>query len=177
MIDALERNETKREGRCNMRVNNALEFDFPEGFEEMSKEETAGLQMSGGGESIALSNKNNHLLVTVGWKRTGGFSGMILNTEDLRKKMEHDIRKSLTRLEYSDAGSSDMQVGGLAAAGFRYQYTAANGTDMAAESYVLKKDRTLYYFHLYSRRELAPENSELVRKVLGDAVWLDQTGI
>ena len=97
-----------------MRVNNALEFDFPEGFEEMSKEETAGLQMSGGGESIALSNKNNHLLVTVGWKRTGGFSGMILNTEDLRKKMEHDIRKNLTRLEYSDAGSSDMQVGGLA---------------------------------------------------------------
>ena len=28
-----------------MRVNNALEFDFPEGFEEMSKEETAGLQI------------------------------------------------------------------------------------------------------------------------------------
>ena len=156
-----------------MLLNNALELNLPDGFLEMSREETAGFLITDRGEGIALKDKERHLIVTAGWKKIGGFSGMILNQNDLRKKMERDIRNSLAKLNYKEAGPSDRQVGGLTAEGFQYQYTAVDGTEMTGESYVLKKDYTLYYFHLYSRRELASENSGLFKTVLMNAHWVD----
>ena len=128
-----------------MIVNNALEIPFPEGFREMSRDEMAGLQLVEGGETAAVSNKEKHLLVTVGWKQAGGFLVRLLNSQDLKTKMERDIRKAIAQLNYQHTGSPDMVIGGVTAGGFRYRYTAANGTDMSGVSCVLRKGSTLYY--------------------------------
>lgn len=155
-----------------MQVNNALQFQVPDGFQEMNAEETAGMLLTEGGEGVALSSQEKHLILSVGWKKAGGFSSLVLNSGDLREKMEQSIQKAMKQLNYRETGEAEITVGGLQADGFSYQYTAVNGTEMAAESYVLKRKNDLYYFHMYSRRELVSENSALVREILRDASWI-----
>lgn len=156
-----------------MVVNNALEIPFPEGFLEMSREETAGLQTVEDGEFAALSNKEKHLLATVGWKQSGGLFARLLSSQELKTKMEHDIRKAMAQLDYQYTGSLNIAVGGTTADGFSYQYTAANGTEMSGDSFVLNRGNTLYYIHMYSRRALESENRGLVREIFASARWTD----
>ena len=154
-----------------MQINNALEIPFPEGFRKMSENELAGLKMPEGGESVVLSNEEKHLIFTVGWKKAV-FLGRMLSTRDLEATMGLLIRKAMKHLDYSETDAGDLEVGGETAEGFCYRYTAANGTEMSAASYALKKGNTSYYFHLYSRRQLESENIELVRRILGSARWI-----
>jgi hypothetical protein len=48
---------------------------------------------------------------------------------------------------YWPDGAGKREIGGLAADGFGYQYTAVE-TDMYAETYVIKKGKTFCYLHM-----------------------------
>lgn len=73
----------------------------------------------------------------------------------------------MAQLDYQYTGSLNIAVGGTTADGFSYHYTAANGTEMSGDSFVLKRGNTLYYIHMYSRRALESKNRGLIKGTEG----------
>ena len=85
--------------------------------------------------------------------------------------MEKCIRRASARLSYEDLGAREIAPGGDQASGFAYAYNANGEISMQAESYVLRHRDTLYYFHLYTRREFALESSKTWEEIIGSAEW------
>ena len=67
-------------------------------------------------------------------------------------------------------GYLSISVGGETARGIRYHYTA-KGIDMTAESYVLTKDGTEYYLHVYYRTKFAGECTKIWNAAIDSAYW------
>ena len=52
-------------------LNEELNLACPEGFREMDQAERAKLNMLKDGEGVCLTDPARHLVLSVGWKRTG----------------------------------------------------------------------------------------------------------
>ena len=105
----------------------------------------------------------------VGWNQVNRLALMVLNEKDLAKNMEKRIRKAMQSYGYRSDGFREQRIIGKSAGGFAYEYTV-QGTEMYAESYTMKLDKTVYYFHFYSRTALKDENIPVWRGILDGAV-------
>ncbi|MBO4288907.1 MAG: hypothetical protein J5865_02250 [Lachnospiraceae bacterium] len=146
-------------------LNKELTMDCPQGFYHMTEAEKRAMNTLGSGQWIGLNDPERHILVTAGWNRPGLLAKLFLNDRDLAKNMEKRIRKAMKDMDYRMEGFKERTVAGLPAGGFRYGYRARN-TDMTAESYVLKKGKTIYYFHVYLRSALKEESFPVWEEIL-----------
>lgn len=153
-------------------LNHALILTCPDGFHEMDGEERSKLNFLEEGEGVCLSDPERHIIVTVGWKRTGGIVSFLLNDKDLAKNMEARLRKPMRPYGYKLEGFAAQQVGGREAQGVRYRYQVGD-VGMYGESLVLKSGRTLYYFHFYAREALKAESVPIWRELLDQLRWLN----
>ena len=66
---------------------------------------------------------------------------------------------------YKTEAYPNRTIAGADARGLRYSYTT-QGIDMIGETYSLKIEDTLYYFHCYYRSSLREESRAVCNKIL-----------
>ena len=153
-------------------INNKLLVSFPESFFQMDKEEKASL----GADSdkiVALKSTELHIVVSIGWKNVDGVRGLfnkILMGNDPVKNMESFFQKRIKKYGYKKEEYLQCEAGGMTAEGLHYTYTS-QGIAMTGESYVLKKEQTLYYLHCYYRTDLSQESRIICKQLLDSIQW------
>ena len=159
-------------------LNNKLQMAGLDDFREMTNEELAGLRRGiGNGESVSVISSELHMIISVGWKKEGGFLSRLITGSDLVANMESCYRKSFKPYGFTFDKYIDTEVAGVIANGLRYSYEA-QGIGMTADSSVLKKDGILYYLHVYYRtkvKEMVEHGmsyDEIVRQLEGNEVPL-----
>ena len=148
-------------------LNNRLSMTFPEGFSEMDAETLAAKRFSMDGAGTGLSDPERHMIVSIGWEKSA-FAAFVLNEKDLAKKSEENIRVPMKQYGYVLKGFSSGTIAGRKARGFRYEYSVQE-TDMTAECWVFKYDKTFYYLNYYTRSALIAENEKVWQDVLASA--------
>ena len=131
-----------------MTLNNELQFPVPDGFHVMDEEEMSGMTMIAAGPGVCLKDPERHIVVSVGYKKAGLLTSKMLSQKDIAEKSEGSIRQAMKPYSYWPDG-----------AGKR-------------ETYVLKKGKTFYYFHVYMRAALKEESMPVWEEMLREAVWL-----
>ena len=131
-------------------LNETLRVPIPEGFHQMTEEETRKLRTLEAGPGVCLSDPRRHILVSMGWKRVGALVSFLLNPKDIATNAEKQAHKAMESHGYRCLGFSSRQIAGARAEGYRYTYTA-NGVGMVSETFAAKIGKTIYYFHFYAR--------------------------
>lgn len=147
-----------------------LTISFPDGFHILDDKEKSKLQFVGDGPGECLSDSESHILISLGWKPIGSLPALLVSAKDAAKRMEASIRKPMQQYGYRLNEFTGKKIGGEQAEGFSYAYTAQN-ISMYGESYVIKRDRTLYYLHFYARSEYLTESLDIWNLILSSAEW------
>lgn len=150
-------------------ISDQLKLPCPDGFHLMSDEEKAKLNFLEEGEGFCLRDENRHMLVSIGWKKTGMLTAMLLSDISLERNMESSIRQGMQPYGFQQETHLNRQIAGGNAAGFRFTYTAQN-TDMLSESYVLRSGHSVIYFHLYARNALREESLPVWNDLLASVI-------
>ena len=119
-------------------LNDELQLQYPDGFHILSDEERSKLNILEDGEWVGLSEPDLHILVTLACKKVNGLASMMLSEQDLVRKMEKQVSKSMRPFGFRKRGDKRCLIGGRKACGFGYEYTSQD-IDMYAESYLIKK--------------------------------------
>ena len=151
-------------------LNNELSIQRLEGFRVLDEEERGRLNFMKEGPGICLSDPERHILVSVAYKKIGGFSNLLLNEKDLVKNMEAGIAKAMRPFDFQKAGAVQRTVGGRAAEGFSYTYMAQS-VAMYAEALLVRSGKTIFYLYLYAREELKQESIPVWEELLAGAEW------
>ena len=148
-----------------MYVDDIFRLPCPDGFHIMDEEETSRLNILEGGSFIGLSDPGRHMIVTIGWKKTNGLLSLILKTKDIAERMEKTIGRAMKNSGFQREGHLERIIAGSKAEGFSYYYTAQD-TDMLGQSFVVKDDKTVVYFHFYARTALRKESLKVWNMLL-----------
>lgn len=152
-------------------LNNTLCLTFPDSFHIMSEEEAAGLRANANkGDGVVLKAEEHHMAVSLAWKAAGGFFARLLTGNDPVANLETCYKKQFKPFNYGLDGHLSITLGGETAQGIRYHYTAQE-IDMTGESYVLSKEGTEYYLHVYYRTMYAEECRNIWNAAIKTAVW------
>ena len=155
-----------------MAVNHELKFSYPEGFHVMDAEERSKLNIVGEGEFECLSDPERHIIFTVGWKRMGGLAAALTGAQGSARAMEKKISEPMQQFGYRLVQRLiNTSLDGEEAFGFSYEYQA-QGIDMVGESYACKKNKTMFFVHVYYRKELQEESLPVWQEILSSMRWI-----
>lgn len=152
-----------------------LSLAFPESFRPMTREESAQFAAGGDGEGLCLISQPLHIIVSTGRKPTRGIVGALsrlLSGKDLVKNIETFYKKQMRSFGFSTDRYLKRAIGGATADGLRYTYQA-QGIDMTGESFALRRQGAIYYFHVYYRTRLGDESRRVWDLILDSAKWND----
>ena len=90
---------------------NQLQISCPEGFRELSSEEKAGLKFYMDRPGTCLANPEKHIIVTVGWVKSG-LASMMISEKEAARKAEEKISKAMKANEYQPEGFQDYVLDG-----------------------------------------------------------------
>ena len=147
-----------------LKINDRMSVAIDDGFHVMDEDERSRWRAIGE-DFVALSDPDRHLIVTIGWKEVPALALLILSPRDLAKNMEKTLAVEMKDYGYSLGGYKDRRIAGEKARGVYYSYES-EGIAMAAESFVFKKGKTVYYLHLYSRAQYREENEGVWAAIL-----------
>ena len=136
-----------------LKINERFQLVCPEGFRPLTEAEREKLNTLGGGESLFLTDEEDHIAVSIGWKDVNAFAGFLLHLISPVSSVEASVNRAMAPYGYRKETMLERQIGGQIAKGFRYTYTAGN-TPMVGESYVIRQGRSLTFFHVYLPDEL-----------------------
>ena len=74
-----------------MVLNGSMQITYPRDFYIMNEEETAGYRAGEKGEGICLKAPDRHIILSIAWKKAGGFFNGLLMGNDLVKNMEPEL--------------------------------------------------------------------------------------
>ena len=154
-------------------LNNALQLSGLEQFRLMTDEETAGFRLGQSTDTVSITSPELHLLISAGWRKEGGFFSRLMGGNDYVGNMEKCYRRVFKPYGFRMDSRPGRQIAGEMAQGVRYTYRAKE-TDMTGESFVLKKDDTLYYLHAYYRTSQREESLKRWNAILDTAVWKER---
>ena len=146
-------------------------FSYPDSFHLMEEEERSRFRFIGEGESICLLDPEQHMLLSMGWKQTGGILSLLVGAKDLAKDMEKRTRQPMKEYGYHMNRSLKKEVGEKKAFGFSYEYFT-QGTYMTGESYVVKAGKDIYSIHVYMRTGLKRRCFPVWEEILGSISWV-----
>lgn len=138
-------------------IHDRFRLTCPEGFRLMTEKERQKLHMAGAGDTLCLTGEESHMLVSIGWKEVSAFASLLLRLIRPVQSVEANISRSMAPYGYRRETTLTRQIGGQAAEGFRYTYTAGD-TPMVGETYVLREGKSLTFFHVYLRAALREES-------------------
>lgn len=145
-------------------INETYMIEYPEGFHLMDDAEKAGYNVLVDGPFVGLSDPGRHIIVTIGWRKAG-LASLLVSPSEAAASGEAKVRKAMVQYGYTSEGFIDRKIGGCDACGYAYNYTA-NGIAMHGETYVMKSDKTFYYFNIYARQELLNESLPVIGEML-----------
>ncbi len=154
----------------NLMINDELHMVYPDSFHVMDEKEKESLNTLTGDDFVGISDPEAHMMVTVGYKANTGFAAKLLSAKDIAKNMEKQISKPMMIYSYARGRFNEIQIGGIDASGFDYSYEV-QGIVMFGESYVIKKDKTVYYFSMYSRDNMKTKNLSTWEDMIRQARW------
>ncbi len=155
----------------NLNINDKLNITYPDTFHVMDEAEKKNLQTMTDEDFTGLSNHDDHIIITIGAKEIPGFSNLVLSTKVLIKNMEKQVGKAMMINSYARGRFKDREIDGVKACGFDYS-NEVQGIVMMGESYVVKKDKTVYTFNMYSRDNLRAKNMKTWEEMLGSIRWI-----
>ena len=164
-----QESDNNRRDMTKTAINNELNITLPEGFHEMDEAEKGKMNFYNEEPGCCFSDPDRHMVLSVSWKKNL-LGSILIGTKEVAANMEKSIRKPMAQFGYSLQGYVTEDIGGAAAEGFRYSYTA-EGIEMTGESLSAKKGRTFYYIHCYMRTELLDESTEVLKEILKDCEW------
>ena len=152
-----------------------MNFNFPASFREMDPAEYSIFLVNKNGEGAAFKDEEAHIVISLGCKKTGALAGLALKMADPVSTMKKSLKRAMASCNYRTTGMIEADFGGTPAKGIRYTYSAKDSSgamiDMVAESYVIRRPGTLYYFHYYTRAALEEENRGVKDAIVGSAEW------
>ena len=134
-------------------INERFTLVCPEGFRTLTKKEYERLDTMADSECLFLTHDDSRIVVSMGWKDIGAVASFLLRLISPVKSVEASVNRSMSSYGYRLEEMLTRQIGGQPVQGFRYTYTAG-GTPMVGESYVIRQDRSLTFFHGYMPQEL-----------------------
>ncbi len=153
-----------------LKITDELHIVYPDTFHVMDEKEKERLNTMTGDDFVGLSDPESHIIVAVGYKTIPGFSAMLLSAKDIAKKMEKQISKPMMIYSYARGRFKDTEIGGIDASGFDYSYEV-QGIVMLGESYVVKKNKTIFYFNMYTRDNMKAMNLSTWADILRQVRW------
>ena len=152
-----------------IKLNEELTVTYPDGFHVMDEEEKKKLNAIGGiGEVI--TDPDRHIILSFGWKKTGGLISKMFSAENASKEVEKNYKSAMKPYDYHFGDRFSRTIAGEKAEGFSFGYIAQE-IEMYAESYVLKHKKGFYYIHYYSRTSVKEENAAVLNDILDSAVF------
>ena len=145
-------------------LNDKLSGVCPASFHVMTEEERSKVPLLEDGQWVGLKSPDLHVLVTVGWKQISPVA-MMLSGKSLATYMEKQIRKAMSGFGYKLDRFQERKIAGVSARGILYEYMA-QGVEMYAESYVMKLDKAICYFHFYGRTARKGESISAWNEIL-----------
>ena len=148
---------------------NDMTLSYPEEFHEMDEREKAGFRFYKDNPGICLTNPEKHILVTVGFKKSG-IASLLLDTDNVAKQAEKNISVSMKPNGYCLERFTDCSIADKKASGYRYHYTAQD-IAMTGETIVVKHNKVFYYLNFYARTELLEDSLEIWANMLAAVRW------
>ncbi len=93
-------------------LNNEMQLSYPDGFHVMSEEELSKMTFYGEAPGWCISDPERHIDLSVSWKKTNGLFAKILNTREIAKNMEAQIRKPMGQYGYRLDSFLEKELGG-----------------------------------------------------------------
>ena len=148
---------------------NELGMTYPDSFHEMSEEEKAGLNFYKDSPGVCLADPEHHIIVTVGWMKSG-ITAMMINEKEAARTAEKKVSKPMAAHGYHLEGFSDAVIGEVKASGYRYHYCIQD-TEMTGETLVVKYKKVFYYLNFYARTGLLEESIKIWQTMLDTIVF------
>lgn len=153
-----------------------LSLKVPESFRRLSEKEAEqmGMREKGDGVSV-LYDQENHLLLSIGYKRVNPLALLLLSEEEIARKDEKILAKATKEMSYrlqGFFGSSE----GHRNNGFAYVYKTKN-IEMYGRYYVLKQKNEVYYLHFYGRKEKIKEVSAFADETLKSVTMVKEVSV
>ena len=153
-------------------LNNEIRISGLDLFRVMTEEEMIHVRHDKKG--ICIIAPDLHIILSLAWKKEGGLFSRLLGGNDPVANIEACYRKSFKPYGYVLDGYLERTIAGENARGLRYTYTA-QGIGMSGETYVLKKNGTIYYLHSYYRTSFREECVRTWNDILDTARYTSTT--
>lgn len=150
--------------------NAELCISYPDGFSRIDEEIKRRMGISRNDPTEIISDPDRHMTISIGW-RPMNLAGRLNTVKDMMKSVESGIRDEMQPYDYSFGDSSSIEMDGVKAEAFSYEYTAED-IDMYGETVVIKGNKIMYNIHLYARKELLDSSLETWHGILGSAKWV-----
>ena len=153
-----------------LEITDKLHMAYPDTFHVMDEKEKEGFNSLTDDDYVGLSDPESHIIVAVGYKTIPGFSAMLLSSKDIAKNMEKQLSKPMMAYSFARGRFKELEIGGMKANGFDYSYEV-QGIVMLGETYVIKKDKTVYFFNMYTRDNMKTKNLSTWENMLKEVKW------
>ena len=149
-----------------IRWNETYLVCIPEGFKEADEAMKQQMNTPWGAPQYLLQDADRHMIISLASKQTSGFTALLAgNVEEVVRNMEPKVAKAMKSFGYQQGSFLQKTVADTEAYGFSYEYTAQN-IGMSSETYMMKNEKTYYYFHVYYRTELRDESLPVWNEIL-----------
>lgn len=147
-----------------------LILSYDDDFKLLGEEETDQMKFYNDSKGICIKDDNRRMIVTIGFKNVNLLTNFILFNKDLVNKTQSDISTAMKAYDYKLIGNINALADGREIDGFNYEYVA-EGIEMYGEVFVFKKDKTIYYLYLYSRKDNLNNNLEIWKEIINNLRW------
>ena len=147
-----------------------LILKYPQGFEEMTKEE---LRHYAAGKDVpekGAQDKDRHILLTVTKKRFNPLVTFLADPRNAVATMEGTVSSLLKDHQYEYIDLIEFDVAGEKGSGFLYAYVNKD-TPMEGVSMIVKKEKAFYYIRAYFKREIQEEILPMIEEILKEGYW------
>ena len=141
----------------NIVLNGEMNIAIPEGFNEISAAEVQEMTAcKGQAPMYNIMNKEDHILITVSWVRTGWILSHLLNAKDMVKSIRNNYKaQEQARFGGTYSDITETVLGGQKAYKYScaYRATTRDGEtlDMIRETLVVKIGSVFYVFQSVCR--------------------------
>ncbi len=145
----------------NVKIDNAIDLTYPEGFKEMSDEELTryfGTPANRWGAHHA----DRHIILSVGWSKAGFLQS---DAEMFLHKVEASTRLGLRN--YQRISSFKTKIGSKKAFGIRFEYRVNDARIVqVADVIAFKYKKNFYTIHYVTRKSTAAEDRHAFQEIL-----------
>ena len=151
-------------------LNNEMSVMIPEGFSELSAEEVQKMTACKSRAPMwNIMNKDEHILISASWVRTGWFMSHLLDAKDMVKTIRDKYKSQEKAFGATYGDITETTLDGQRAYSYSCSYCGKNEEgvmmDMIRETVVVKIGKVFYVFQSVCRDALKEKGIETFHEV------------